>query len=134
TCKALQKAHAAGYIHRDLKPDNIFLCEEDDGFSVKILDFGLVKEQGGLDMTGAGQLLGTPDYMSPEQARGKECDFRTDLYSLGVIVYQSLTGQLPYEGKTLPDLMLAITTREPPLASTLRPDLPTPVVSWLHRA
>jgi serine/threonine-protein kinase len=134
-CKALQKAHAAGYIHRDLKPDNVFLCEEDEGgFSVKILDFGLAKEKGGLEMTGAGQLLGTPDYMSPEQARGKEVDFRTDLYSLGVIAYQSLTGQLPYEGKTLPDLMLAITTREPPLASTLRPDLPALVVTWLHRA
>jgi serine/threonine protein kinase len=134
TCKALQKAHGAGYIHRDLKPENIFLCDEDEGFSVKILDFGLAKETGGMQMTGAGQLLGTPDYMSPEQARGREVDFRTDVYSLGVILYQCLTGQLPFEGKTLPDLMVAITTREAALASTLRPDLPAAVVTWLHRA
>jgi serine/threonine-protein kinase len=135
TCKALTKAHAAGFIHRDLKPENIFLCAEDDGFSVKILDFGLAKAQdGSLQMTGAGELVGTPHFMSPEQARGKPVDHRTDIYSLGVVTYQCLTGRLPFGDKqALPDLLVAITQKEPPLASVHRADLPAGVVTWLFR-
>lgn len=135
-CKALQKAHAAGFVHRDLKPSNIFLCEEEDGFSVKLLDFGLAKSTNSVSMTGVNELLGTPDFMSPEQARGnKDIDFRTDFYSLGVVAFQCLTGRMPYDQTgSLPDLLLAITVREPLLASIVRPDLPAALVSWLARA
>jgi serine/threonine-protein kinase len=133
TCKALTKAHAAGFIHRDLKPANIKL--RPDG-TVKVLDFGLAKARdGGLQMTGAGELVGTPHFMSPEQARGKPLDHRTDLYSLGVVTYQCLTGHLPFGDKvSLPDLLLAIVQKEPPLASVHRPDLPAGVVTWLYRS
>jgi serine/threonine-protein kinase len=86
-------------------------------------------------MTGVDELLGTPDFMSPEQARGRVVDLRTDLYSLGVLVFKCLTGRLPYE-KTmpLPELLISITQREPALASVYRSDLPAAVITWLGRA
>ena len=135
-CKALTRAHAAGYVHRDLKPENVFLCVDEEPFTVKILDFGLAKDSSNaLQMTGADELLGTPDFMSPEQARGRKVDHRTDLYSLGVLVFKCLTGKLPYEKTApLPELLISITQREPALASVLRPDLPASVSSWLSRA
>jgi serine/threonine protein kinase len=130
---ALAAAHRAGIIHRDLKPDNIFLSERagHEEF-VKILDFGVAKIGGdqtiapiGLSthMTTPGMMLGTPLYMSPEQAYGKEVDLRTDIYSLGVILYHMLTGRVPFEGSNLADLA-GKQMAGPPVAPSQYADLP----------
>ena len=135
-CSALARAHEAGYVHRDLKPENVFLCSGPTPFTVKLLDFGLAKDESSdADMTGTNEVLGTPHYMSPEQARGRDVDLRTDLYSLGVLVFACLTDHLPYEKVApLPELIISITTREPALISVFRPDLPAGVVTWMARA
>ena len=107
TCRALTKAHAAGFVHRDLKPDNIFLTRDDDRVLAKVLDFGIAKQLGDGPEGGtrAGALLGTPYYMSPEQALGnKSVDHRSDLWSLAVIAYECLTGTKPFDSTGLGEL------------------------------
>jgi len=96
-CEGLGEAHRLGVIHRDLKPQNVMIDE--DG-NAKILDFGIARSLAAKGITGAGVMIGTPEYMSPEQVEGKETDQRSDIYSLGVILYEMLTGALPFEGKT----------------------------------
>ena len=107
-------AHAAGVVHRDLKPDNIVLHEQGGAPSPKILDFGISKLLGSEQrekLTKTGVSLGTPLYMAPEQMRGdRDVDGRVDVYSLGVMLYQMLTGALPYYGKTYADLVIAVMT------------------------
>ena len=136
-CKGLEKAHAAGVAHRDLKPENLFLCKESDGFTVKILDFGIAKTFGSnvsLNLTATGQTLGTPIFMSPEQAYGHEIDTRCDLYSLGVVAFNCLTGHLPFEEtKTVGELVVAIAMRPPPPITKWRNDLPPAVVAWFEK-
>src|SRR6188768_2551133 len=105
-CKALSKAHASGVVHRDLKPDNIFLVTDEENRPItKILDFGVAKSSSqAIDgsNTKTGAMLGTPYYMSPEQAQGiKTVDSRSDLWSLAVIVFQCVTGRLPFESEAL---------------------------------
>jgi serine/threonine-protein kinase len=139
SCRGLAAAHAEGVVHRDLKPENIFLCKEAEGFSAKILDFGIARAthelatRGNLTLTG--QLLGTPMYMSPEQALGrKDVDFRSDLYSLGVVAFQALTAVTPYEeSETVGEIIVSITTKAPRDAALLRPELPGTVVRWLEK-
>ncbi len=122
-CRALTKAHAGGIVHRDLKPDNIFLVNDDDRQIVKILDFGVAKQtsqaiDGSNTKTGA--MLGTPYYMSPEQAQGiKSVDARSDLWSLAVIVYQCITGRLPFESEALGDLLVKIIVHPVPVPSQI---------------
>src|SRR4051812_34845354 len=101
---ALSSAHEAGVVHRDLKPENIFIAKRDGRDLVKVVDFGISKVMSGGDesvrrLTLAGAILGTPLYMSPEQARGKDTDHRSDLYSLGVILYEAALGQPPFVGE-----------------------------------
>jgi tetratricopeptide (TPR) repeat protein len=96
-CDGLAEAHRLGVIHRDLKPQNIMVDE--DGNS-RIMDFGIARSLEGKGITGAGVMIGTPDYMSPEQVEGKETDQRSDIYSLGIILYEMVTGQVPFEGDT----------------------------------
>jgi serine/threonine protein kinase len=96
-CKGLSEAHNLGVIHRDLKPQNIMI---DRGGNVRIMDFGLARSLRTKGITGAGIMLGTPEYLSPEQAETKDVDHRTDIYSLGVILYEMVTGRLPFEGET----------------------------------
>ncbi len=136
--RALSKAHQAGVVHRDLKPDNIFLVRDDEQEIVKILDFGVAKQTvAGIDgsNTKTGAMLGTPYYMSPEQAQGiKSVDARSDLWSLAVIVYQCLTGRLPFESEALGDLLVKIIVSPIPVPSQIAQGLPSGFDRWWARA
>ena len=96
-CEGLTEAHKLGVIHRDLKPSNIMIDREG---SVRIMDFGIARSLSTKGITGAGIMIGTPDYMSPEQVEGKEVDQRSDIYSLGIMLYEMVTGRVPFEGDT----------------------------------
>lgn len=104
-CKALDKAHSTGIVHRDIKPENIMITENGQ---VKLMDFGIAKDLQRSSMTVTGTFMGSPSYMSPEQARGRDVDHRTDIYSLGVLYYEILTGQLPFQGRSTHDVVLKI--------------------------
>ncbi|GBD35231.1 Serine/threonine-protein kinase PknB [bacterium HR36] len=128
-CEVLQAAHNCGILHRDLKPSNIMLVEPDTPYEkVKILDFGLAELFRWVGSAAAlGEetaLVGTPNYMSPEQIRNEPLDHRADIYSLGVVVYQMLTGRLPFEGESAMEVLLAHTQETPPPLS--QPTLPVP--------
>jgi serine/threonine protein kinase len=121
--EGLSAAHAAGLIHRDVKPANVWLESPRD--RVKILDFGLARassDESGL--TQQGVIVGTPAYMSPEQGRGEPVDARGDLFSLGVVLYRLCTGKLPFQGKDPVSTLLAVARDEPAAPSDLRPELP----------
>ncbi|HLT35280.1 MAG TPA: protein kinase, partial [Enhygromyxa sp.] len=115
-CAALSEAHAAGIIHRDLKPSNIMLIERglrDQPTFIKVLDFGVAKLEGS-DITRSGAMFGTPQYMSPEQLRGDSLDGRSDLYSLGVMLYEMLAGELPFSSPTAVGFVTAHLHEQPP--------------------
>jgi tRNA A-37 threonylcarbamoyl transferase component Bud32 len=126
----LAAAHSAGIIHRDLKPDNIYILREKAGQAdyVKIIDFGISKFQAMsgdvMNMTRTGTVMGTPYYMSPEQANGsREADARSDLYAVGVIMYEAITGQVPFDAKSFNELLFKIVLSTPPSPLTIVPDL-----------
>lgn len=133
-CDALGAAHARGIVHRDLKPDNVFLTAQ----GPKLLDFGVSKVFEGQDLgslaTRTGAALGTPYYMPPEQAQGKrEIDHRADLYALGVVIFELLTGERPFEDDSYPMLVLKICTEPPPPVTASRSDVPAAFESVLAR-
>lgn len=135
--RGLSRAHAAGIVHRDLKPENLFVVPEDDGFSIKILDFGIAKALGPEDAThktDTGQLLGTPTYMSPEQALGRALDRRSDLYSLAVVAYRCLAGRPPFAHAPPGELIVAVSTRPAPPPSVFNPQLPPEIDAWFEGA
>jgi eukaryotic-like serine/threonine-protein kinase len=138
---ALEEAHAAGIVHRDVKPDNIMIRR--NGY-VKVLDFGLAKLTETIDrtpsdaeastrvlvQTDAGVVMGTSHYMSPEQARGKPVDARSDIWSLGVVVYEMVAGRTPFEGETSTDVIVAITQKEPPPIARFATNVPAEL-DWI---
>jgi serine/threonine-protein kinase len=137
-CRALTKAHQVDIVHRDLKPDNVFLVRDDDREIAKVVDFGIAKLQSTAlqgSNTRTGSMLGTPYYMSPEQAQGtKAVDSRSDLWSLAVIVFQCLTGRLPFESEALGDLLVKIIVSPIPMPSQVAPGLPPGLDRWWERA
>ena len=138
--RALSRAHAAGIVHRDLKPANVFLTRSDDdeqGWVAKVLDFGIAKleEQGMASNTKTGALLGTPLFMSPEQVRGaNSVDSRSDLYSLGMVFYNSLTGGYAFYGDSFADVLVAICTAPLPDLRAAAPWVPASIADWFQRA
>jgi serine/threonine-protein kinase len=138
--RGVAAAHREGVIHRDIKPDNIFLSREPDRAKPipKVLDFGISKltdREGGLSLTRTGMTLGTPLYMSYEQLAGvRDIDGRTDVYAFGVILYEALTGQPPFNAETFSELIIKITTTLPPTPKALRPSLPGALSSIVETA
>ncbi|MGD8540167.1 MAG: protein kinase [Candidatus Aminicenantes bacterium] len=110
-CRGLSEAHELGVVHRDLKPSNIMIDAKDN---VKIMDFGIARSMVAKGVTQTGLIIGTPDYMSPEQAEGKETDQRSDIYSFGVILYEMLTGALPFEGDSALSIAMKHKAERPP--------------------
>jgi eukaryotic-like serine/threonine-protein kinase len=137
--EAVAQAHALGIVHRDIKPSNLFLARRHDGTTVvKVLDFGISKTpqvaQGDVSSTASQVLLGSPGYMSPEQARSaKSVDARTDVWAFGVLLYRALTGEAPFGGENLTEVIMAIVERVPPPLLELRPDLPEGLDSVVAR-
>ncbi len=136
---ALRAAHAAGVIHRDLKPENVFLVDRrGHRHFVKLMDFGIAKllsrEEGTGQPTGAGILVGTPEYMAPEQVEHGLADARTDVYALGVLAYQLGTGQLPFVGEAVAQVLLAQLQRPPRPPRQLVPSMPPAFEALVLRA
>jgi len=135
---ALAAAHRAGIVHRDIKSDNVFLTSTAAVHDfVKVLDFGVAKLVGqGPDgaLTSTGVAVGTPYYMSPEQARGRAVDARTDLFAVGVVLYHALSGRMPFTGSSFNELMFAIAEQTPAPLASLRPDLDPRLVAVVERA
>ena len=131
TCAALHTAHSKEIIHRDLKPDNIWLIKSEIGADrVKVIDFGIAKlksSPGSSKLTEIGTVIGTPSYMSPEQFHGEELGAQSDIYSLGVIIYEMLTGHLPFQGPNPMEVALKHTSEAPKPLRTLRNDIPKPL-------
>jgi serine/threonine-protein kinase len=131
-CRGLQHAHDAGVLHRDLKPENVMLVANEDGSErAVVMDFGLAKESVAgpevMKLTATGIVLGTPEFMSPEQIRGKPLDPRSDIFALGVLGFELLTGRLPFEGNTAQDTMLAHLTGQPTRLRQANPALSEPL-------
>ncbi|HEX4351731.1 MAG TPA: serine/threonine-protein kinase [Polyangiales bacterium] len=142
TLRGLSAVHAAGIIHRDLKPDNVYLKTEGDFVYPKILDFGISRsiepssgQRSSTLATRDGVIVGTPEYMSPEQARGvKRLDYRTDIYSTGVMLYEALSGKLPYTSENVGDLIIKIVRGEAPKLHALFPEVALPISNVVSRA
>ena len=140
-CRAVARAHSAGIVHRDLKPENLFLVWDDEEQTdfVKVLDFGIAKftdrSVNASSATRTGSVLGTPFYMSPEQARGlRSVDHRTDVWSLGVIAYRCIVGSLPFDGEAIGDLLVRLCTEPIPVPSQMVPDVPAGFDAFILRA
>ena len=131
TLEALEHAHASGVVHRDLKPGNLMLT---DNGQIKVMDFGIARLEGSVNLTGAGAMLGTPAYMAPEQVLGHPVDARADLYAMGVVFFRLITAGLPFKGETPFDMAQSQVRDAPAKARDLRADLPLWVDDILTRA
>ena len=136
-CKALSAAHAKGVVHRDMKPENVFLTGDLKNPTAKVLDFGISKmDTGGSGpaLTRTGMIMGTPSYMSPEQAKGQRIDHRTDIYAVGAILYAVLTGKRPFDGEDPATTLTAVLTEDPPRPRAIDPSIPEPIEAIIQRA
>ena len=138
SCGALEAAHAVGVIHRDIKPDNIILAEYDGSDWVEVVDFGVAKIQEDVNrrasLTGENIIVGTPRYMSPEQCDDKPVDARSDIYSLGVVLYEMLSGEAPFEGDSSTRLLMAHAAEPPAPLRQKRPDLSPAIEAVVMKA
>ena len=139
-CAGLHHAHELHIVHRDLKPENIMLVPEDTGGGVRavVMDFGLAKERRAdpaiAKLTATGIILGTPEFMSPEQIRGKPLDPRSDIYALGIVAFEMFTGKLPFQGRNAQEMMIARLRGQPMTLRQLRPDFPVNLEKALAKA
>lgn len=131
--RGLARAHDLGIIHRDVKPENIFLVEERGNFVAKLVDFGIARARTESRLTAAGMLVGTPAYLAPERIHGKENEPSSDLYSLGVVLFEMITGRLPFQSDTLPGYLFAHMEASPPAPTSLNPSCPRPLESLILR-
>ena len=132
TAAGLSAAHKIGLVHRDIKPGNLWL-EAPHG-RVKVLDFGLARPvDSEAELTKSGAIIGTPAYMSPEQGRGQKVDGRTDLFSLGAVLYRLCTGKLPFAGANVMAILTALATDEPTPVRELNPDVPVALAELIHQ-
>jgi serine/threonine protein kinase len=135
-CDAVAEAHSLGIIHRDLKPKNLFVTQRNDGRAqVKVLDFGISKQTGinDLSLTRTTEIIGSPNYMSPEQLRSaRAVDERSDIWALGVILYELLTGHVPFRAESVTQLTAMVLMESPRPISDLRPDLPPALVKTIE--
>jgi len=138
-CAGLHHAHELQIVHRDLKPENIMLVRENGGRDrAVVMDFGLAKERRAdpaiAKLTATGIILGTPEFMSPEQIRGRPLDGRSDIYALGIVAFEMFTGKLPFQGRNAQEMMIARLRDRPRQLRHLRPDLPANLEKALARA
>lgn len=124
TCKALALAHAEGIVHRDVKPDNVMITQHG---IIKLMDFGIAKIRQNNSLTQTGMFMGSPSYMSPEQVRGRDIDHRSDIYSLGVLFYELITGKLPFSGQSTADVAMKILTGQYQHPKFLKEHLPVEI-------
>jgi serine/threonine-protein kinase len=139
-CAGLHHAHELQIIHRDLKPENVMLVPDDAGNVERavVMDFGLAKERRAdpaiAKLTATGIILGTPEFMSPEQIRGKPLDARSDIYALGIVAFEMFTGKLPFQGRNAQEMMIARLRSQPVAIRSLRSDVPDAVEKALTKA
>jgi serine/threonine-protein kinase len=140
-CRGLQHAHDLQIVHRDLKPENVMLVPDDKGpggVRAVIMDFGLAKERRQepevAKLTATGIVLGTPEFMSPEQIRGKALDARSDVYALAIVGFEMFTGQLPFQGRSAQEMMIARLRGKPKMLREVKPDLPSRLEQVLTKA
>lgn len=139
-CGALEAAHRSGVIHRDIKPENIFVSPQPDGsYAVKVIDFGIAKivtdaSKGGPPLTRQGMIIGSPHYLSPEQCTGQELDARSDVYSLGIVLFEMLTGRVPFTAMTPVAVALLHANEPPPSLRSLNPEIPEALDQLVLRA
>jgi len=136
-CAAMAEAHRQGIVHRDLKPSNLFLCDTNGGRTIKVLDFGISKLAGDVNasVTTTASAFGTPLYMSPEQVRSvKNVDARADLWSLGVVLYELISGEVPFNGPSATAILASILTEKPVHLAKRCPDVPKPLADAVMKA
>ncbi|HVY49351.1 MAG TPA: serine/threonine-protein kinase [Minicystis sp.] len=135
-CKALAAAHDQGVVHRDMKPENVFLTGDMARPTAKVIDFGISKigDTPGTALTKTGMIMGTPSYMAPEQARGEKVDHRADVYAVGAILYCALTGQRPFDRGDPTATLTAVLTQDPPRPRSIEPSIPEPLEVIVQRA
>ncbi len=135
-CRALSAAHKRGIVHRDMKPENVFLVDHDGIVSVKVIDFGISKvgTTGKTNLTKTGMIMGTPSYMSPEQARGDKVDHRADVYAVGALLYHALTGKKPFDTDDPASTLSLVLTEEPGRPRKLNGEIPESLELVIQRA
>jgi serine/threonine-protein kinase len=131
--RALHTAHSKGIIHRDLKPANIIVLYPETGGGTRLMDFGLAKIHGAMQLTQAGMVAGSPSYIAPEVWRAKPFDHRIDVYSFGAVIFRALAGEPPFRGASMVDILMAATMGDRPKLSVFRPDLPPGVDAWVAK-